>query len=160
MCSSDLWIVDTVDKGFAINDPRRDLRDFWSVAFESYARACYEACTEVITLHGANQPAQTAHGATPERMSIIPNGVDYQGLSKLPQASPSDPPTVALVGRVVPIKDIRTYLQAIHILRPQVPGLVALVMGPTDEDPGYCAGCKSLVAELGLSDTEIGRAHV
>ena len=24
------WIVDTVDKGFAIHDPRRDLRDFWS----------------------------------------------------------------------------------------------------------------------------------
>jgi glycosyltransferase involved in cell wall biosynthesis len=147
------WIVDTVDKGFAIHDPRRDLRDFWSVAFESYARACYEACTEVITLHSANQPAQSAHGATPKRMRIIPNGVDYQGLSKLPQASPSDPPTVALVGRVVPIKDIRTYLQAIRILRPQVPGLIALVMGPTDEDPGYYAGCKSLVAELGLSDT-------
>jgi len=33
------------------------------------------------------------------------------------QASPDDPPTVALVGRVVPIKDIRTYLQAIEILR-------------------------------------------
>ena len=147
------WIVDTVDKGFAIHDPRRDLRDFWSVAFGSYARACYEACTEVITLHSANQPAQSAHGATPKRMRIIPNGVDYQGLSKLPQASPSDPPTVALVGRVVPIKDIRTYLQAIRILRPQVPGLIALVMGPTDEDPGYYAGCKSLVAELGLSDT-------
>ena len=26
-------------------------------------------------------------------------------------------------------------------------------MGPTDEDPGYYAGCKSLVAEMGLSDT-------
>ena len=37
------WIVDTVDKGFAIHDPRRDLRDFWSAAFESYARACYQA---------------------------------------------------------------------------------------------------------------------
>src|SRR5262245_10892389 len=143
------WIVDTVDKGFAIHDPRRDLRDFWSVAFESYARACYEACTEVITLHGANQPAQTGHGAARERMRIIPTGVDYQGLSKLPQAGPGDPLTVALVGRVVPIKDIRTYLQAIRILRPQIPGLVALVMGPTDEDPGYYTGCRSLVAELG-----------
>jgi polysaccharide biosynthesis protein PelF len=147
------WIVDTVDKGFAIHDPRRDLRDFWSAAFESYARACYEACTEVITLHGANQPAQTMHGAAPARMKIIPNGVDYQGLSRLPQARADDPPTVALVGRVVPIKDIRTYLQAINLLRPQIPGLVALVMGPTDEDPGYYQDCKALVATMGLSDT-------
>lgn len=146
------WIVDTVDKGFSIDDPRRDLRDFWSRAFESYARACYEACTEVITLHGANQPAQTMHGADPARMKIIPNGVDYQALSLLPQASASDAPTVALVGRVVPIKDIKTYLQAIKVLSADVPGLVALVMGPTDEQPEYYRDCKAAVAELGLSD--------
>jgi polysaccharide biosynthesis protein PelF len=147
------WIVDTVDKGFAIDDPRRDLRDFWSRAFESYARACYEACAEVITLHGANQPAQTIHGAAPARMKIIPNGVDYRALSRLPQAGASDAPTVALVGRVVPIKDIKTYLQAIKVLRAEVPDLVALVMGPTDEQPEYYEDCKAAVAELGLSDT-------
>ena len=147
------WIVDTVDKGFSIDDPRRDLRDFWSRAFESYARACYEACAEVITLHGANQPAQTMHGAAPARMKIIPNGVDYQALNLLPQASASDAPTVALVGRVVPIKDIKTYLQAIKVLRADVPDLVALVMGPTDEQPEYYRDCKAAVADLGLSDT-------
>jgi glycosyltransferase involved in cell wall biosynthesis len=147
------WIVDTVDKGFAIDDPRRDLRDFWAVAFESYARACYQACAEVITLHGANQPAQTVHGASPERMKIIPNGVDYQTLSRVPQAGANDAPTVALVGRVVPIKDIKSYLQAIKILSADVPGLVALVMGPTDEQPDYYEECKVAVAELGLSGT-------
>ena len=134
------WIVDTVDKGFAIADPRRDLRDFWSAAFESYARACYEACAEIITLHGANQPAQTLHGAAPARMKIIPNGVDYQALSRLPQASWDDPPTIALIGRVVPIKDIKTYLQAIALLRGEFPDLLALVMGPTDEQGVQGAG--------------------
>ncbi|HEY2185992.1 MAG TPA: GT4 family glycosyltransferase PelF, partial [Xanthobacteraceae bacterium] len=59
------WIVDTLDKGFAIHDLRRDLRDFWTTAFESYARACYEACTDVITLHGGNQSAQIMQGASP-----------------------------------------------------------------------------------------------
>jgi glycosyltransferase involved in cell wall biosynthesis len=147
------WIVDTVDKGFAIHDPRRDLRDFWSAAFESYARACYEACTEVITLHGANQPAQTNLGAHPARMKIIPNGVDYQSLSRLPTVGDADPPTVALVGRVVPIKDIMTYLQAIAVLRTQFPDLVALVLGPTDEQPDYYEACKVAVDELGLADT-------
>src|SRR5712692_8998726 len=147
------WIVDTVDKGFAIDDPRRDLRDFWSTAFESYARACYQACTEVITLHGANQPAQIIHGAAPARMRIIPNGVDYRSLSRLPPASADGPPTVGLVGRVVPIKDIKTYLQAIRVLRPQFPGLNALVMGPTDEDTDYHEDCPALAAERGVSDT-------
>jgi glycosyltransferase involved in cell wall biosynthesis len=146
------WIVDTVDKGFAIHDPRRDLRDFWSTAFESYARACYQACTEVITLHGANQSAQIMQGAPPERMKIIPNGVDYQMLHRLPQVGDDDPPTVALVGRVVPIKDIKTYIQAIQIVHPQFPDLTALVMGPGDEQPDYYLECKAMVAQLGLSD--------
>jgi glycosyltransferase involved in cell wall biosynthesis len=147
------WIVDTVDKGFAIDDPRRDLRDFWAVAFESYARACYQACAEVITLHGANQPAQSMHGAAPERMKIIPNGVDYQALSRLPRADANDAPTVALVGRVVPIKDIKAYLQAIRVLCADFPDLVALVMGPTDEQPDYYLDCQAAVAKLGLSGT-------
>ena len=86
-------------------------------------------------------------------MKIIPNGVDYQTLSRLPQASPDDPPTVALVGRVVPIKDIKTYLQAVRVLRDQVPGLNALVLGPTDEQPDYYEECKAMAAELGLSET-------
>jgi glycosyltransferase involved in cell wall biosynthesis len=147
------WIVDTIDKGFAIHDPRRDLRDFWSTAFESYARACYQACAEVITLHGDNQSAQMMQGAVPARMRIIPNGVDYQALSKLPLASADALPTVALVGRVVPIKDIKTFLQAIRTLRSRVPQLRAFVLGPTDEQPDYYQDCKMLMRDLGLSDT-------
>ena len=146
------WIVDTVDKGFGIHDDRRDLRDFWLTAFESYARACYEACTEVITLHGANQSAQLMQGALPERMKIIPNGVDYASLSRLPQAGVDGPPTVALVGRVVPIKDIKTFIHAIEIVQAQIPGLKALVLGPTDEQVDYYEECKALVAQLGLTD--------
>ena len=110
------WIVDTVDKGFAIHDPTPDLRDFWSTAFESYARACYEACTEVITLHGANQSAQTHAGR------LAGAHEDHSQRRRLSSAqppagrrAPNGPPTVALVGRVVPIKDIKTYLHAIKL---------------------------------------------
>jgi len=147
------WIVDTIDKGFAIHDARRDLRDFWAVAFESYARTCYQACAEVMTLYEGNQTAQLTLGANPQRMRIIPNGVDYANLRRLPQAAPNDPPTVALVGRVVPIKDIKTYLQAIHLLRGQFANLRALIMGPMDEQSDYVEECRALVAELGLSQT-------
>jgi glycosyltransferase involved in cell wall biosynthesis len=147
------WIVDTLDKGFAIHDPRRDLRDFWSAAFESYARACYGACTEIITLHGANQPAQLNLGASPARMKIIPNGIDLDRFIHLPTAPADAPPTMALIGRVVPIKDIKTYLEAARILRNEFPDLTALVLGPTDEQPEYYQACLAATAELGLVGT-------
>jgi polysaccharide biosynthesis protein PelF len=145
------WIIDTVDKGYSIHDSRRDLRDFWTTAFESYARTCYAACAEVITLHEANQTAQITLGASPERMRIISNGVDYLTLSRLPQATSDEPPTVALVGRVVPIKDVKTYLQAVDLLRRQFRNLRALILGPTDEQPGYVDECRTMVAELDLA---------
>ena len=149
------WIVDTVDKGFSLHDPRRDLRDFWTAAFEGYARTCYQACAEVLTLHEANQSAQLAMGANRARMRIIPNGVDCTALGKLPQAGADEPPTVALVGRVVPIKDIKTYLQAVHLLRSQFPDLRAWVLGPTDEQPEYFEVCKAMVADMSLSATAL-----
>ena len=60
---------------------------------------------------------------------------------------------MALVGRVVPIKDIITYLHAIKLVRAQFPDLVALVLGPTDEQPDYYETCKAETAALGLTDT-------
>lgn len=145
------WIVDTIDRGYSIDDTRRDLRDFWTAAFESYARTCYAACAEIITLHEANQAAQIMLGANPDRMRIIPNGVDYLGLSSLPQVQPDAPPTVVLIGRVVPIKDIKTFLQAVDLLRRQFVDLRALVLGPTDEQPDYAQECRQMIAELDLA---------
>ena len=144
------WIVDTIDKGFSIRDTRRDLRDFWVSAFESFARTCYEASVEVITLHEANRLAQITFGADPKRTKIIPNGVNYEALSRLRQAADDTVLTVALVGRVVPIKDISTFLQAIHFLRDRFPLMRAVVLGATDEQPDYYVACKAAVEKLGL----------
>ena len=143
------WIVDTVDKGFSIHDPRRDLRDFWTTAFEGYARACYEACAEVITLHEANQPAQIALGATPARMRIIPNGVDYQGLE--PPADRPGPTSRRRWRWSAAWCRSRTSRPICRrcIYCAAVPRAARLVMGPTDEQPDYHEACKAAVAELG-----------
>jgi glycosyltransferase involved in cell wall biosynthesis len=145
------WIVDTLDRGFLIHDSRRDLRDFWTMTFESYARTCYDACAEIVTLNEANQSAQISLGAHRPRMRIVPNGVDCETLSRLPRASAGEPPTIALVGRVVPIKDVKTYLHAVKLLCQRFPDMLALVLGPIDEQPEYFDACKAIVAELGLS---------
>jgi glycosyltransferase involved in cell wall biosynthesis len=120
------------------------------MTFESYARTCYDSCAEIITLNEANQSAQVACGAQRTRMRVVPNGVDYQKLSRLPRAAADRPPTIALIGRVVPIKDVKTYLHAVDSLRRRFPDLRALVLGTADEDPDYMTACAALVAELGL----------
>ncbi len=147
------WVADTVDKGHALSDPRFDLRDMWVRAFESYARTCYEAATEVVTLYEDNQRLQKVLGADPGKLRVIANGIDVERFGAVTPVAPGTPPTIALIGRVVPIKDVETFITTAHLLKPKVPGLKALILGPTDEDAEYVARCRQLIADLGLEGT-------
>jgi polysaccharide biosynthesis protein PelF len=147
------WIRDTVDKGLSLQDSRVDLRDVWIKTFEAHARVCYEACTRIVTLYEDNQRLQRVLGAEEERLAVIPNGIDIARFAHLPTAPDDAPPTVALIGRVVPIKDVKSFIDAVAIVRESVPGLCALVLGPTEEDPVYFEECRDRVAEHGLEDT-------
>jgi polysaccharide biosynthesis protein PelF len=147
------WVADTVDKGHALNDPRLDLRDMWIHAFEAYARTCYEACGDVVTLYEDNQRAQRVLGATAPQLSVIANGIDLDRFSEITAAGDDMRPTMALIGRVVPIKDVKSFITAAHLLKGRIPALRALVLGPTDEDPEYFAECERLVRDLDLAGT-------
>jgi polysaccharide biosynthesis protein PelF len=156
------WLYDAADSWFQIETPRWDLRQLWMRAFQAYARICYGACTEITTLYGGNQILQKADGAPPERMRIIPNGIDAALYGALSRDESPRRPTVALIGRVVPIKDIKTYIRAAGALRTKVPDVLCWVMGPDDEDEDYAAECRDLVAYLGLEETVVflGRVKI
>jgi len=69
---------------------------------------------------------------------------------------------VGLVGRVVPIKDIKTFISACRITADLIPDSHFYCIGPTDEDPGYFEDCRMLVENLKLKDCFhfTGRADV
>jgi glycosyltransferase involved in cell wall biosynthesis len=131
---------------------KKDLKDFWIDTFINYSRICYMACDKVVTLFPENQKMQIADGADPKKLEVIPNGVDWPTYSKIVQKKTSRP-TIALIGRVVPIKDIKSYILACDILRRKIPNLLAYLIGPTDEDQPYFEECKEMVRFLGLEDT-------
>ncbi len=146
------WLEETASKILTIDQTRRNLRDFWGDSFASYARICYDAADRIITLYEGNQRTQAAEGAAPEKLAIIPNGVDIEGFGALAMQAHTNP-TVALIGRVVPIKDVKSYLRAVSLLREQMPDIRALILGDTDEDPEYVQECRQMVSYLGLSET-------
>ena len=57
---------------------------------------------------------------------------------------------VGLLGRVVPIKDVKTFIRAMRGVISAMPEAEAWVVGPEDEDEEYAAECHSLVTSLGL----------
>lgn len=145
------WLEETASKTLTIDETRRNLRDFWSDSFSAYARICYEAVDDIVTLYEGNQRIQQQEGAPASKLSIIPNGVDIKRFSSISMDT-HDNPTVALIGRVVPIKDVKSYLRSVALLSEQLPDIRALVIGSQDEDPEYFLECKQMVTYLGLEN--------
>lgn len=143
------WLEATASKALTIDKPRRDLRDMWIDSINNFSRLCYEASDKIITLFAGNQKPQLEDGADAAKMQIIPNGVDVKRFAALAHPRQATP-TVGLVGRVVPIKDVKTFIRAVGLLRQTAPDVKAYIIGPTDEDVEYYQECLNLMQLLGL----------
>lgn len=148
------WIKDNRDA--FTKDPAEIgyLRALWIRFFESLGRMCYHASDDIVALYEANRQRQIADGAAAERTRNIPNGIDLPRLAGLRDMRPArDPPPVAcLLGRVVPIKDVKTFIRAMRTIVNRMPNAEGWIAGPEDEDPGYVEECKDLAESLGLAD--------
>ncbi|MFV0472657.1 MAG: GT4 family glycosyltransferase PelF [Pikeienuella sp.] len=148
------WIRDTIRSGLSDTDRRQDLRDLWIRVFESFARVAYAAAARITTLYGANQSMQRELGAAEDKLQVIPNGIDLERFKGV-RNEPGRRPTAALIGRVVPIKDIEAFISAAAIVRRRIPDVQIMIMGPTDEDEAYYDLCRRRVEELGLEDNVV-----
>jgi polysaccharide biosynthesis protein PelF len=146
------WLEETASRALTIDRTRRNLRDLWIDTFTNYSRICYEACDHIITLFAGNQRSQIEDGADLRKMRIIPNGIDIERFAAI-EVRLHARPTVALIGRVVPIKDIKSFIRAAAMLHQTLPDLRALIMGPTDEDSSYFQECRTMVEYLALERT-------
>jgi glycosyltransferase involved in cell wall biosynthesis len=146
------WPYDPHRFGFDIEHRVRGLKDLWIDTFLTYSRACYQASSQIVSLFEGNQPLQLEDGAPTEKLRVIPNGIDYKRFSSIPRDR-AERPTVALVGRVVPVKDVKTFIRACGILRSMIPDVQGHIVGPTQEDPEYFDSCERLVEYLGLGET-------
>lgn len=146
------WISNSIDNGLDLSDDRKDIRELWARSFESFAHVAYSSASEIVALYEANQVFQYALGAGPDKLSVIPNGVDIERFGKV-ERKPHDRPTIAFIGRVTPIKDVQTFIDVAERLQLQFPDLRALIIGPTDEDPDYARSCMAEVKQRRLTDT-------
>lgn len=138
----------------SVNKDKVDLRDMWVNTFISYSHCCYKTCDKVITLFEGNQEFQREDGAVDAQMEVIPNGIDLKIFATLEKET-DKPPTIALIGRVVPIKDIKTYIRACGMLKKIVHDLRAFICGPTEEDEDYFNECINMIEHMGLTETII-----
>lgn len=126
-------------------------KELWVRLFHRLSQLTYAYADLIVTIFEGNRQAQLQDGADPRRTMVIPNGVDldrFAALGRVP-AAPGEF-RIGFVGRVVPIKDVKTFIRAVKIVRESLPGTRASIIGPTDEDSEYTAECQALAATLGL----------
>ena len=127
------------------------IRRLWIRFFERIGLLTYKAADPIISLYDGNRRRQIQDGADPARCRVIPNGISLtQWQDALERRPEGVPPVVGLLGRVVPIKDVKTFIRAMRGVISAMPEAEAWVVGPEDEDEEYAAECHSLVTSLGL----------
>jgi glycosyltransferase involved in cell wall biosynthesis len=127
-------------------------RQMWVGFFEWMGRFCYDAADPIIALYENNRLRQVADGARAERTFNVPNGISLKRFAPLRGLRPKTPPPVlCLIGRVVPIKDVKTFIRAMRRVINQMPEAEGWIAGPEDEDPGYAEECRNLAESLGVA---------
>ncbi|MDF1878380.1 GT4 family glycosyltransferase PelF [Sulfurimonas sp. SAG-AH-194-C20] len=127
------------------------IKKMWVNFFEKIGVFCYQRSNHVLSLFPGAQKIQVLFGADENKTMVIPNGVDVDGLKKTMKDRQSIPkPIVTLIGRVVPIKDIKTFIRAIKIASLTIPNIEGWIVGAVEEDREYLAECQQMATSLGL----------
>ena len=128
-------------------------RQAWMRFFEGVGKICYDAADGIIALFEGNRLRQIEDGADPARTSNIPNGIDVERYAAVRANRPvATPPILALIGRVVPIKDTMTFIRAMRTVVNRLPEAQGWIIGPEDEDSEYAQECRNLAVGLGIAD--------
>jgi glycosyltransferase involved in cell wall biosynthesis len=127
------------------------IKQMWIRFFEGIGLFCYNRANPILSLYKGAQQAQIAYGADAKKCRVVPNGVDTKRLSlAFEKREEKIPKVVTLIGRVVAIKDIKTFIRAIRIATQEIPEIEGWIVGPMDEDPDYANECMQLVQNFDL----------
>ncbi len=125
----------------------------WINFFAGMAKAAYDKADRIISLFYGARQFQIEAGAPEKRCIVIPNGIKLSRFSDTPPiADDGHPLTVGGVIRVVPIKDLKTMINAFEIVKRRIPDARMYLIGPTDENPEYYRECQELIQSIGCSD--------
>ena len=127
------------------------IKKMWVSFFDKIGVFCYQRSNYILSLFPGAQKIQILYGADENKTMVIPNGVDVDGLKETMKGRASIPkPIVTLIGRVVPIKDIKTFIRAIKIASLTIPNIEGWIVGAVEEDREYVEECQQMAVSLGL----------
>lgn len=146
------WIYERKSDTAIVSTAISPFKKMWISLFDHLSHITYRHADEVITLFENNRKLQVLGGAEPSRTSVIPNGIDLTHFNTRKKVGDNGENfQVGFVGRVVSIKDVKTFIRACKIVHEHFPQAHFPIMGPTEEEQEYFEECRSMVEMLGLN---------
>lgn len=135
-----------------LKDPseKNYLRELWIRFFAGMNKFSYETADVIISLYPGARDTQIKLGADPSKTLIIPNGVNIEKYKSIRKKPENIKPLIAFIGRVVPIKDVKTFITSIKIASEKIKEIEGWIVGPYEEDVEYFQECRDLVKVLGV----------
>ena len=146
------WIYSELAHELKVVEENDFFKDWWMRFFMFLSYLAYERADEVVTLYEGNRLTQLEEGADPQKTRIIPNGVNIVGYQVNARKNSYGPFKVGFVGRVVPIKDVKTFIAACQNINNEIQNVEFYILGPTDEDEEYYQECVQLTKMKSLEN--------
>lgn len=128
------------------------LKNMWIDYFKLMTSWQYDNVDQIVTLYSGNRNIQIDYGALEEKIKIIPNGVNNNKIDEKRKPESNEKSySIGLVARIDPVKDIKTYIRVVDLVRNSFPDLKAFIIGPLEEEQkNYYQECQELVCSLNL----------
>ncbi len=134
------------------------LKRLWIGLFVFLGVLSYSAAQRIISLFKGNTGLQIEFGTEARRLEVVPNGIDPTkfdaSLEKRRERLTRGEGEIVIgfIGRVVPIKDVKTLIRAARSVVARNPNVRLDLIGPFEEDPEYYAECAQMVELMGLKE--------
>lgn len=145
------WIYERSKRDYRAESELSFFKRFWISIFKVMSHLTYRHADRIFTLYEGNRTREILEGAQDSKITVIPNGIDIRHFSAIKRISDGKP-KVGLIGRVVSIKDVKTFIQAAKIVSGHLPNAKFFVVGPTDEEEDYFDECQLLVESLKMDE--------
>jgi glycosyltransferase involved in cell wall biosynthesis len=143
------WIYELEKIGYRAEKELSLFKKWWLGIFKTMSSVAYQNADRIFTLYEGNRIREILEGANPKKISIIPNGIDVAAFESIPREK-REAPCIGFVGRVVSIKDPKTFIQAARLVLDRIPNAQFYIIGPMVEEEEYVEECKMLVDALKL----------
>ncbi len=156
------WLYERKSEYIKATEELGFFRDWWMRYFEVMSKLAYAYADNITTLYEGNRRSQINDGADPQKISIIPNGVDVDAFREISDKRQKKEKRrqIAFVGRIVPIKDVKTLIKACKIIVQRLSDVEILFVGPQEEESQYYHECTALIRMMGLEKNVVFTGYV